>query len=220
MKIDWQAFRDGSLPEQEMALAREELRTNPEATRSLESLDQFIEAVRQEALREEVPLSRLESLIPSTKPETRRLSWYWLPAGAAVAAALALFLVNFPSETSKGALETNDPVVATNWVKEQQSFDLPTMDLGSDVPIVRVHEGGDICCFDYQVKGKTYHLNVGKNPSIQMIGDRKMLPNGREVYVGRGVRWLQAGYDLRIEGPDKQVLLDLANRASTVLEKA
>jgi hypothetical protein len=70
------------------------------------------------------------------------------------------------------------------------------------------------------VKGKTYHLNVGKNPSMRMIGEREMLPNGREVYVGRGVRWLQAGYDFRIEGPDKQVLLDLANRASTVLERA
>ncbi len=196
------------------------LTQDPKAQKELAGLKNFVQDVRSAALQEEVPLTRLMAMLPDPAPKRS-----WLPkivwsTGLAAAAILAIWLVVPKSQAPSllvSEIYTNDPVVATNWAAQKLQTFVPTMDMGDDAELFFVHEGGDRCCFDYKVNGKTYHVNIRAGGGKPGPGTPTKLENGQTVMVGQGVRWNQNGYDLHIVGPDDAVNVKLANRTSELL---
>ncbi|MBC8064997.1 MAG: hypothetical protein H7Y17_09215 [Chlorobia bacterium] len=225
MKIDWQSYLDGSLPSDERAMAEQALREDLQAQRELEGLREFVSTVRSAALAEEVPLERLAAFLPRTEEKPKR---NWLPqlgwaTGFAAAAAIGTILIRSqlagPSETEHEIFTSNFSVAST-WASSKLSMNVPALDLGSDAKLFFVHESGDKCCFDYKVKGKTYHVNVRAKQSAPWIqGESVKLANGQSATINRGVHWNQGQYEFYVVGPDSDTSLDLANRTSTLINQ-
>ncbi len=220
MKIDWQAYLDGSLTESEQRAADQLLLSDPQARRELEGLENFVSTIRNVGLSEEVPLTRLAAYLPQTgsrKSWLPRLSWAMGLAATAIAAILIVpqMLAN---PDSGNEIYTSDPIAATSWAEKKLRMDIPIMDLGQDAELFYVHEGKEKCCFDYRVKGDTYHVNVRRdNRGIALEGQPMKLKTGIPAGMGRGVRWRESQYEFFIVGPKPEVSLDLANRTSGLL---
>lgn len=222
--IDWQAYMDGSLAEEERMAAEHRLQTDPQARRELDGLQNFIGTVRNVGLSEDVPIDRLVAFLPSTESRKRkswlpRLSWAMGLAATAVAAVLIVPQIIGKSNASTD-LYTSDPIAATSWAKRKLNMDIPVMDLGQDAKLFYVHEGKDRCCFDYEVDGETYHVNVRRdNRGVPLEGRSVRLKTGVDAGVSRGVRWRERQYEFFIVGPDSDVSLDLADRTSALLNQ-
>lgn len=225
MKIDLQAYLDGSMDPQERLRAEDLLQHDPQAKRELDGLELFVQTVRVQALQEEIPFDRLAALIPqpNVKSEPQRHWWPRLElVGLAACIALACLFVA-PSFFTQATveLETKDPVYASQWASDRMAMNVPVLDLGPDAPMFRVHEGKGRCCFDYQIDGKTYHLNVRPKGSMEdRPGDPIVLASGQPATQGSSVRWTQGAYDLSLNGPDAKVEKNLADRASKILRDA
>ena len=91
MRIDWQAYMDGSLDQNSRDVAERELAENPSARQELQNLKLFVSTVRNAALAEPVSIERLEALMPRSRPEpsARRVSLSNWALGFAAAAVLA-----------------------------------------------------------------------------------------------------------------------------------
>lgn len=57
--VDWQAYLDGSLPDEEMESTKQLLETSDEAKAEVESLQAFIDTLRGESLQVEVPTDQI-----------------------------------------------------------------------------------------------------------------------------------------------------------------
>jgi len=216
MKIDWQAYLDGSLNAPERAAAEQELLKNPDAARELQGLEDFISLIRQQAMADEVPIDRLQYLIPkaAARPERRKWPVLGWAGGLAVAATVTAILLNSGTSDSFDLI-TNDPAVASRWASSKLEVAVPRMDLGPDAELFYVHEGAEKCCFDYRVGGKVYHVNLGRRPNeLNLQGRAVKLATGQTAFVDRGIRWSQSGYSLYVVGPDMAVSRQLADRTS------
>ena len=224
MRVDWQAYLDGSLDAAARAHAERELRENPAARNELEGLKSFVSCVREACLCEEVPLDRLNALMPA--PEPRRSAartavprWtYGLAAAAVLAFAYFKFGMQGPA-TLPDSLTTTDPVVAAQWASAKLSMNVPAIRLGEDAPLFFAHGYGERCCFDYKVNGQAYHVNVERRGTQEVDGREVRLETGERAFVQRGVKWSQGDYFLYVVGPDPEVSLDLANRTSAQLQR-
>lgn len=223
MKIDWQAYLDGSLNESERAAADQLLLSDSSARRELDGLQNFVSTIRNVGQAEEIPLARLTALLPEAKKKSSP-AWFrqvgWL-AGAAAAAVIAVLLISppIPAKGSRNSeLYTSSPATATTWAIDKLKMDLPIMDLGSDAELFYVHEGKGKCCFDYKVHGDTYHVNVRPdNRGIALEGRQIKLRTGVPAGVDRGVRWREKKMEFFIVGPNPNVSVDLANRTSDLV---
>jgi hypothetical protein len=224
MRIDWQAYLDGSLDAEARALADQQLRNDPSAQKELAGLKAFVSSVRNACLCEEVPLERLNRLVPEPKSESLRSSNYrtrWV-YGLAAAAVLAFAFFRFGTQgpdPSVPDFATNDPQVASRWASAKLSMNIPALDLGSDATLFRAHSYGERCCFDYKVKGKAYHVNIERNKDQSFEGRSIKLDSGTTAFVGRGVKWSQGAYQMYVVGPDEDVAIDVANRTSSQLQR-
>lgn len=223
MRIDWQAYLDGSMNPDEMEAAESELRSNPAARRELEGLRSFVQTLGACGQAEHVPIERLSAKIP-TRTQNRvstRLSPIWGVGflGTAVAALVAFWVVRSQSIPFESLdFTTNQPELAARWAAAKLDRPLPAFDMGKDALLFYVHQGPGKCCFDYEVGGKTYHVNVKPAASPKRAeGQRVRLSTGVLATIQRGVRWNQAGLDLYIVGPDEDVSRRLADRASASL---
>ncbi len=224
MSIDWQAYLDKSLPEEEMLRAEEELKINASARKEFEGLLEFLRGVRAAGLTEQVPFARLEALVPSAPKAQPRRAPVWaggLGLAASIVFGLIYFLNGSPTVPSASEFETSDPVQASLWASSKLKTKVPVIDLGSQIPLTYVHEGPDRCCFDYKVAGNTYHVNISNSVGGKRSEGRKvLLTSGNSAYVGKGVRWSQGGFDFVILGQDDQVSLKLAERTSEFIQRA
>ena len=225
MRIDWQAYLDGSLDAEARVQAERELRENPAAQRELEGLRSFVSCVRNACLCEEVPFDRLNALVPQSdklKPRVRAV-WPRWAFGLAAAAVLAFAFFRFTGQGPTAlpdALTTSDPVVAARWATSRLSMPIPAIDLGSDAPLFYAHGYGGRCCFDYKVAGDTYHVNIERRSNRAATDGRQVqLATGINAFMKRGVKWTQSDYDLFVVGPDPNVSLDVANRTSAQLQR-
>lgn len=224
MKIDWQAYLDGSLDTESKAQAERELRENPAANKELEGLQAFVGCIRSACLAESVPLERLNQLVPETLAPARARPRFFprLAIGFAAAAVLAIAFFRFVGQGTSALpkdLITDDPVAAAQWASTRLAMNVPPIDLGSDAPIFYAHGYGDRCCFDYKLDGKTYHVNIERRSGAVKVGREVKLSSGDTAFVDRGVRWVQGRYEMFIVGPETSVSLDLANRTSLQLER-
>lgn len=221
MKIDWQAYMDGSMGGEERLRAEDALQNDPKAQCELDGLKYFVQTVKVQALQEDIPYDRLAALIPQpvVKP---KVQWWSRFEFAGLAASLVLAVVFIaPSLMNRvvSEIETKNPVVASQWASDRLAMNVPVLDLGEDAPMFRVHEGKGRCCFDYHFEGKTYHLNVRpKGTMDDRPGDPITLATGYAASLGTSVRWTQGAYDLSLSGPDEKAEKELANRASKILE--
>lgn len=221
-RIDWQAYRDGSLSVEEAELAERQLLSDPAARRELEGLSQFVGAVRSSAKSVDVPLSRLEKLIPSPKVTQRTHSGVWITLAAAAVIAIAFLLrpkdQNTP--TDEFGFKTTDPVAAAQWLQPKFAFHVPALNLGADAPLEFVHRGGNSsCCLDYAYRGNVYHVNFLKKGTDRVRNGRPIkLASGLNAVEGRGVSWSQGEWDLHIVGPVDADRIELASRTSRELE--
>lgn len=221
MRIDWQAYMDGSLRDSERVAAEQMLLSDPKARRELEGLENFVSTIRNVGISEDVPMERLSALLPSSKEQAKRS---WIPrlafgATMAAAAAMAAILIGPRlGANERNELETNNPVTATAWASKHLQMDIPVMDLGSGAELFLVHEGKDKCCFDYKVHGDTYHVNVRPdNRGMKLEGEPVTLQTGVPAGMARGVRWREKNYEFFIVGPNPKTSLDLANRTSNLI---
>jgi hypothetical protein len=220
VRIDWQAYLDGSLTESERAAAEHELQTNPYALRELQGLERFISSVKSHALAENVPIRRLEAMMPKaeSRPALRRLQLVGWTAGLAAAATIAAAILLNSGQSEVWELITDDPAVASKWASAKLDAEVPRMDLGPDAKLMYVHEGAEKCCFDYRVGGEVYHVNLGRRPNeLNLRGRAIKLATGETAFVDGGIRWTQAGYSLYVVGPNDAVSQRLADRTSAVL---
>jgi hypothetical protein len=219
-KIDWQAYRDGSLSQEDVDFAETQLLTDPTARRELDGLSKFVGAVKASGKSMDIPLSRLEKLIPGPKERSPN-RWVW---GALAAAALipVAFLLRPTSEDSAGefGLTTKDPVAAAQWLQPKFAFHVPALSLGPDAPLEFVHHGGNSsCCLDYAFRGNVYHVNLlRKGTDFARSGRHVRLSSGIEATVGRSISWTQGGWDLHVVGPVPADRLEVASRASMQLQ--
>jgi len=221
-KIDWQAYRDGSLSAEEIQVAESQLLSDPAARRELDGLSKFVGAVRTSGKSMDVPLSRLEKLIPS-RPTTNSNKWV-LGALAAAAIIPIAFLLKPQSgsvETGGYGFATKDPVAAAQWLQPKFAFHVPALSLGQDAPLEFVHHGGrSSCCMDYAFRGNVYHVNLLKKGSDQVrTGPHVKLSSGIEATVGRSVSWSQGEWDLHVVGPVPTDCLEVASRTSVQLAR-
>lgn len=222
MRIDWQAYMDGSLTDSERVAAEQLLLSDPKARRELEGLENFVSTIRNVGISEEVPMERLSALLPSSKGQSRKA---WIPrlawgATFAAAAAVATILIapRLGQEESRGELYTNNPIAATSWASQKLKMDIPVMDLGKDAELFFVHEGKGKCCFDYKIHGDVYHVNVRPDDrGIELEGKPVTLQTGVPAGMGRGVRWREKKFEFFIVGPNPNTSLDLANRTSSLI---
>lgn len=221
MRIDWQAYMDGSLSDSERVVAEQMLLSDPKARRELEGLENFVSTIRNVGISEDVPMERLNALLPAYKKQAKRS---WIPRlafGATMAAAAAMAAILIAPRIlgpERNELETSNPVTATAWAAKHLQMDIPVMDLGSGTELFLVHEGKGKCCFDYKVHGDTYHVNVRPdNRGMKLEGQPVTLQTGVPAGLGRGVRWREKNYEFFIVGPKPDTSLDLANRTSKLL---
>lgn len=220
-RMDWQAYLDGSLAPEQQVEAERMLKEDEGARKELEALKRFVGDIRAASLREEVPLDRLAAMIPSEKKP--RFHWAIPTATLAAAAAIAaiLFFKGAPTPVAEADVKfTSDVTVATNWVQPKMRFKVPEIDLGATMPLVRVHHGADSCCFDYDVHGRTYHINVLDKGAPERKGKPVKLQDGRTAYMSRGVYWKQGDLAFYVVGPDRNTALEVASAASSRLERA
>lgn len=107
MRIDWQAYMDGSLSADEKAFADRMLAEQPEAKHELASLQAFRRQVRDAGRKEAVPHARLNAMLAATRPKPIR----WQRVTFATAAAATLLLAGWFAFTRIPiTAETSDPV--------------------------------------------------------------------------------------------------------------
>ncbi|MBN9501453.1 MAG: hypothetical protein BGO01_01395 [Armatimonadetes bacterium 55-13] len=220
-QVDWQAYLDGSLSPEDRAAADRLLDTSPDAQEQLAGLRVFIASVREAGRSEEVPLARLEALVPTIRPPWwRRGAWLTASAVAAIL-VLAIYLrPSAPNATLSDRLVTNDPVVAAQWVQSSMPFRVPTIDLGPSMPLKLIHHTDKSCCFDYLVHGKIYHVNVYEKGERRGSGREIKLKCGTTAYVGHGVHWEQNDLAFYVIGPDESTSVEVATLASSQLNRA
>jgi hypothetical protein len=169
MRTDWQAYEDGVLTPMEKAAADELMRKDPSARRELEGLRALRKAVRAAALREPVPMKKLNLALAATTGGDRRQVGILRPALLVLALlaviAFALFRLYAEIPTTY-----NDPVTkserftsqiaAQTWAHDVTGIEFDPFDLSPMGKIVGAHTVGASACFDFEIEGGLVHVAV------------------------------------------------------------
>lgn len=202
-KIDWQAYLDGSLIQQEQLRADELLRQDPSAQAELDSLKNFREQIKKAGLGEAVPTSRLEANLRQIVRENRT-PWFarfsFLGPVAAAIVALAV-IVNVPTNFRTvdqpssnqvvastldlrlspfvASMAVHDPQKAAEWTASKVHYPTPVISLaslkGSEL------EGAECgqCWMAYRVQyqGEKYII-YGRHESDRFAKKKCMMAQG------------------------------------------
>lgn len=171
MRVDWQRYIDGVLTPEEKVVADGLLRSDPSARRELEGLKEFKRALRESALREPVPMKRLNQALAvatgrGANPRTI-LRPALLAAGLLAATALAVvFALNYdpnPYDFPPMKRERFTSATAAHaWAEKETGLELLFVDLAPMGRTVGAHVNGASACFDFDVDGTLVHVQVAR----------------------------------------------------------
>lgn len=201
MSMDWQAFDDNSLSEEERSQAVDRLKNDDKAHRELEGLKSFQKTVRQQCLEEQVPHDRLYNMLGRVCGRKRRPSklLYALPIAAAAAAIAAgayiwpqkPFPVNFETSPQLTATTTHSPTQAAQWVKTQSGVNVPVISLSSmPSKFEGARCGSCWISYDYLIGDQNYTISIKQSWHAFDHLKQSQVKNGREYYVSaNGIGW-------------------------------
>lgn len=178
---DWQAYNDGSLEPEQMQRADAILAEDLNAKAELDGLRNFLREVKNQGLAEPVPSDRLREALKKTIRENRT-PWharptFWVPAGAAAIAILALTFVNpirpinsyqpLPVAAQEidlrlsefqAAAPIHDPEAAARWANEKTKKPAPVVTFANLSGITFDGAECGFCWMAYKItyKGQQY----------------------------------------------------------------
>ncbi len=124
-KINWQAYLDGSLSQEDQAIAEQLLLSDPKAKSELQGLIDFKNSLKSACLEEVVPYSNLNRFLNETV-KANKVPWYAKPMfmvpTAIAAVALASAVVLFSPQQSP--LEIPSTVTAQDNTRSNRVIDL------------------------------------------------------------------------------------------------
>ena len=219
MRTDWQAYDAGSMGVEERRSAEELLRTDLRARKELEGLRSFQKAVRSAALKESVPLKRLEAALTGIVARQKLPAWRVRLVGVlAVACSLALAGIAYknwpqPSAALEQTHEFSEFAQARVWAQEVSGVSIPPVGLGSEGALFSVHANKGWACFDYKVNNQYVHVRVSNVGEDLSCTPEDKLEDG--VFVGdrsSNAHFDYAGLTVGIKSPRKALSVALAKK--------
>ncbi len=166
MNVNWQGYEDGSLSQEETLAAEKSLSQDPTAKRELAGLRGFVRRVRESAIKEPIPLNRLEAGLRAIGHRRTvglpRLAWISaiVVVAAVLVASIASLIEPGAKEWSDEAQEFSSEIEAQRWARDKSGLTIPTMTLGSIGQIRSAHAHPGWACYDYTVNGSEIHIGV------------------------------------------------------------
>ncbi|MBS1714146.1 MAG: hypothetical protein JST30_07390 [Armatimonadetes bacterium] len=212
MRIDWQAYDDGSLGPAERAVADQALATDPSAQAELEGLRRLKSAVSAMST-EPVPIRRLESVFYRPKS-----TWRWATLAAVLVVATfawAWIVFKRPTEIrfdlvgARPAVSVEGLESARLWLAAEAALDVPEGSLPV-LPVKRVYRGTGWGCIEYEVGQHSVSLYVRKSHGT-VKGLSTDFKYGHDVAVVRSqdrpaLLWEDAGIEFLAVGQDVEDL--------------
>jgi hypothetical protein len=224
-RIDWQAYLDGSMFDQDRQDADRLLAESERARSELNGLMALRDTVRDAALSAPVPEDQLAAMLTKAvaKPRFSIRRVIYAVAPVAAAAAIAWYLLIFDPmrldrSPTRQIYEPNNPRDAAAWVRQRRPFKVPVIDLGRDVELMVTRVGDNWACYDFLVDGQVYYLYMSPDPSPLRKAQRTAVVDGTTFYYGRGVGWEKNGLGFYIKRGDEQVRERMASRIAKHLE--
>jgi hypothetical protein len=225
MRIDWQAFEDGTLNPAEQEQAELQLKSDPQARQQLEGLREFRRAIKEAARSETAP--NLERLMPTPQGARRPVfKWAYAPA---IAAVILLLLFGWRAVVydplrldltpTAQVIAIDAPTEAASWVSSHAGFSAPPITLEPEAELVGARFGEGWACYDYSVDGQPVYLYMSpverappRTLDVQM--------NDRRFAVGKGIGWNGERLAYYIRGGDPEIRRRLALLASSQTDSA
>ena len=218
MRIDWQMYEDGQLRPEERRAADEALRADPSAKRELDGLRSLRRKVRDAALREKVPVKRLERRLSRVFASHRPSPWRMRAVNAS-AAVFAVLLAFFgaewfarPDTLVEERREFQSMSEATKWASDESRISVPMIQANSIGPLESVHAGRGWACFDYVYQNTVVHVKVSKGVPTKS-GCNSVTTEGGELLVHSAsgkVAFSRDGYAFTVDGAGPEKNLSVA----------
>lgn len=209
-----QDYGDGRLsPEERAAMEKD-----PSLTAEADAFAEYRRVVSAVGQSEFVPLSRLEDKLATLARPARKPKWGWLmvPAAAAAAFAVTLFVVRPPSgpavvaaadpmELERGApvaeMEKPEFSLARGMVKQTAGFEVPNLDLrakGGTLASVRI--GKNWAAFDYTMDKERISLAVSSDDTPLRNNKGVVEMKGHKFMMGKGIGWKHGNLAYYLKG--------------------
>ncbi len=224
--IDWQAYLDGSLSQEERAAAEVQLATDPAARAELDGLRAFIALVRKAGRSQHVPIDRLRARL-SAVARPSRVHWIQRSAVAVVAAAVLVFAFFYarvdPDRLNQTATQasfaTANPLAAAEWLRKHGQKMAPVIDLGTTAVVQTTSFGQDWGCYEFLVDGVPYRIYMTTKEASFTQRPQKVLPCGTLTYSARGTGFCAQGCNFYVVGPDQATREHLASVATRYMHE-
>lgn len=226
MKVDWQAYLDGSLSVEDRAAADQMLASDPDSRAELDGLRSFVDQIRVQGRAEVVPTITAAELL--NRPKINRTSPLARLAVAAACLALAFFLINNvlldPDRPNRkwwasGWLATNDATNARTWLRTKVDQFMPDVDSPDGAKLKGACFGDDWACLVYEKSGDQYRLYASQD-SERFINAEEVptSPSLPPLYnTRRGTGWVQNSTAFYIDGPQPSVRESIATKIASVV---
>jgi|CXWL01.1.fsa_nt_gi hypothetical protein len=204
------------MPEKERADVDALLKNDPEAVRQLAEVDEFLATIRREGLKEEVPLSKLQAMIP--KPEKPKLTLsIWRPMLVAAAAVAAIVFLRIDRRPAYETIQAVSIPTAATWIEERNGIHIDPLPegIGKLVASERTAESG---CFCIEIDGKVVHLGFTNNASMESGFSRSSIKNDRLLTNGNMVAFRSQGLFWIVSGSSSKLNWKVAERASVLFK--
>lgn len=202
MRIDWQAFLDGSMDASERAHVEKLLKTDPAAKRELDGLVALRDTVRTAGVSVPVPLERLSAGLKRIAPQPVRRPWRFIAAACLVVGSGLVVRTMVarsiqPTESQQG--EAVYAVVyngldASESMNEMKRFILVNSGISNHVPLLKsvgtlkiVHCGRGWACYDYKGLGSTVHMYVSR-PTESLRNCETRSVEGGEISILESIK--------------------------------
>jgi hypothetical protein len=216
-RIDWQAYLDGTLGKEELAIAEQALKTDPCARRELDALKKFILLVGNSARSEMVPTRRFEFLIPRPAPNHvfRKFLFALVPVAVFAGAwyQTSRDTARLDQTPVTEIVHMRDPQQASTWATEQLGTGVPVVTLKGRARMCLARRGNGWAAFDYHVGRDRYSLIVSPDPT-PLLGKPRIRIASNQFVTSRGVGWEQKGLAFYLTGPSPEMRISLACAAS------
>lgn len=231
MRIDWQAYLDGSLESAQKEIAEQLLRDDPVARHELNGLKSFTSAIQSVGLSETVPIERLEATLSKVVvPVSSRPNWH-IAVAASVALLAVIFAVyriiprsseevieqNLPPEFRRAFAKIEDAQV---WANASSGINAKMPSLASSAKFQSVHGAKNRVCYDFWIDNHEIHIRIiplTKEPS----NCYKIHVAGGLIYAqstGMNASFMRDGMVYTVYGTTKGESIRLAEAAIYELE--
>ncbi|MEO7453385.1 MAG: hypothetical protein ABIV13_01325 [Fimbriimonadales bacterium] len=222
---DWGAYLAGELETDERSRINSLVENDQAARQELEGFKAFQATMREVGQNEAVPLHKLEKTLSHIAKQKRRspVLSYAIAACLLIAIcyaglkAITYDAMELATTPTTEQIPTKNPQQAKDWVYANTLMQTPVIDLTEAAPIVGARYGEGWACYDYEVDGNAYYLYMSRATESIEKGTPDTI-NGRTVYRGRGIGWIEGNLAYYIKGGEDDTRELLAERARAATE--